>query len=616
MSKIVQKGDVPLMGGAVPEDQQSLLPSAAAKDDAEYQYWEDLTKDLIEARQWLSGSISIDGIIVPRFGVLSLKAATTPMYVYSHPALKKICSTGFTDGVHVFICVDFYKKLNDDVKRSKGENFGIEMLLMHEIMHMMFNHTRRLRQFPHDIANKAEDLFINTKLQLGFPDMKWCDTLKEIGLGFKKGDTEKYPFLAEETIARELMAERQKDPKQQQKQGQSGGQGQPQPGQGQGQQKPGQSGQGQPGQGQPQPGQGQPQNGKGGQPQNGQPQPGGNQPGKGGQKQDQKGGGGQDGEDDPANNHTISLEDFIKVLEENGLQRIIDKLNLPKSDDLEKIGEIEENTQLKDIENIQKAAAQKQQLGGKYPGAHIVDAASDMVRGFSEGKLQWKLGLQEFILGEGMKFRYNDEEPSDLYYVDEITEVLGSELYLGQDLPHNPQETVLCLIDTSGSVGDAQLKAFINEVLELKQTSSGMGDSASEVILLSADTILRGEPIEINASNVDEFIANGIKIYGRGGTDLATSLKQALKLDLLKEKKIKSVVYFTDLFDTPPKKTDFPDDIAICYVAAPHSAATHVEEFANAVKDYARVYPLEEGLVVDLTADHLSTPVNTKKSKM
>ena len=40
------------------------------------------------------------------------------------------------------------------------------------------------------------------------------------------------------------------------------------------------------------------------------------------------------------------------------------------------------------------------------------------------------------------------------------------------------------------------------------------------------------------------------------------------------------------------------------------------EEFAKAVKDFARVYPIEDGIEVDLTADHLQTPLNTRKTKI
>lgn len=538
---------------------------------------DDMADEIRDVMQFILGTKLENGIPIPRYGLLSLEAAITPVYVYDHPAFLKVTNTAFTDGVHVFVYAGFLRKLCEEENESKGTEYGAEPLLLHELMHKLLGHTHRLAQFPKDIANKAEDLVINSKLQLSFQQMKWTKTISELGLGFKPSEAEKYATMAEETIARQLMADEEKK-KQQQQQQQGQGQGQPQNGQGGGQ---------------PQNGQGQ----QGGQPQDGQP-------------------GGQGGEE-WSDMHTIPLEELIRICEENGLQNILDKLELPNSDQIEEIAKIEENVQMKQIENIQKAAAQKNALGGKYPGAHIVDAAAERIKGLTEGKLDWKLGLKEWILGQGMKFRVSDEEPDLLYYVDGDEMGLDNEIYIGSPLPHSPEEVVLCLVDTSGSMDQKILKQCLSEVLTLKKGVSGVADTASEVILLSADTVLRGEPIIIDENNVEELLANGVNIFGRGGTDLGRSLKAALNLPLLKEKKISSVLYFTDLCDTPPVQADFQEaldkGVQLAFVTAPH---TYSEEFAKAVKGFARVYPIEEGITVDLTENAMDQPVNTRQNKM
>ena len=406
---------------------------------------------LERVRNDMVGLTRVDNVDVPRYGVLSLILQSTPCFVYGHPALKRISKTAFTDGIHVFICDEFLEKIEKDAEDSKYAKLGLEPLLLHELMHKTFNHTRRLREFPPDVRNEATDKSINARLVLGYPDVQWVPTLSETGLAFRAGETERYAKLSEDTIAREIMAERlRKDMKKQEernKQGQQGQQGQqPQQGQDQGGQQPGQQqGQGQkPGPGrrgqQPQgkmsgaqkqekqEGGGQPggQQGSGGnepgdEGQGGQPggqNPGGrrqpqNQPGGRGQKRDQgvdepgegQGAGGDEEAGEPSDefggegdNHFIDPADLIRVLEEQGLDAVKQKLGLPDSDDLEAIGELQQADEMRQMEAIQQAEVQRQRVGDKYPGAHIADAASEHVRARSKGKMTWRLAVRQQIL--------------------------------------------------------------------------------------------------------------------------------------------------------------------------------------------------------------------------
>lgn len=569
-------------------------------------WWMEVALD--EAKVSMAMDVIIDGMLVPRYGVLSLLARSTPFFVYGHPALKKLCKTAFTDGLHVFVSDTLFEKLIQEEDKANGTEEGLVPLMMHELMHKLFNHTKRLRAFPSDVANIATDLSINTRLQKGFPEIKWVPSLRETGLGFAPGEMERYLELSEESIARDIMQERLKNPPQKPKPGdQPGdqkGQGSPQPGQGKAPGQQGSPGSGQPGQGQagpPQPGQ------------SGKPQPGQGQSGAPGGDEAAGGSEPADGFGEEGDNHLIDLPTLIKVLEEAGLTEALAKMGLPSSDDVEGIGAVEDEATMRQVEAVQKAASQLAQMGnGKYPGAHIVDCAADMVRGFTKGKLSWRLALRELIFGDGDKHRSSMEEPSSVYYVDEVTGTLGTELYLPVELPFKSQETVLVLVDTSGSVSEADLRAFYSEIFELKTASQGFGDSASEVIVLSADTVLRGEPIEITDANVDELLQTGIKAHGRGGTDLGHSLAQAVNLPMMKEKNIKAVIYMTDLYDRIPQYKDLglkTDDVTIVYVAAPTTGSQHVAEFAKGVESYARVVEIEEGLEVDLSETSMDMPV-------
>lgn len=589
-------------------------------------YWMEVELEAI--KEHMCGDSYVDGVQLPRYGVLTLLLRSTPCFVYGHPALKKLSKTAFTDGVHVFISEELFQNIYDEEEASKGKQEGLVPLMMHELMHKLFNHTGRLLSFPPALANIATDLSINTRLREGFPDIEWVPTLKEGGLGFREGDKEKYLGLSEESIARDLLEDfLAKRKKQQQQQGQKGQKGQKgQQGQQGGQQPGGQGGQQASGQGGQQPG-GKGQKGQQGQPGGQGGQPGGQQPGgQGGQPGDEPGQGGGGGQEEDLSdifggdndNHIVDLGELIKTMEDAGLQGALDKLQLPGSDDVEKIGQVQEEADLRRVEAVERAAAQCAQNGGKYPGSHIVECATDIVRGFTRGKMTWRLLVQEALLGEGLRYKGSMEEPSSLYYSQEVTEMLGHEVYLPVELPFKPQSVVLCLIDTSGSVNAQDIKAFLSEIFELKTASNGFSDGASEVIILSADTVLRGEPIEVTDANCDELMQKGVQVFGRGGTDLGHSLNQAVNSDLMKDKNIRSVVYFTDLFDTPPKYADLGlkrDDVSVVYVAAPSTHSQHVVEFAKAVADYARVAEINESTEVDLSETAMDMPVNPTQGK-
>lgn len=582
-------------------------------------YW--MEAALGEIKTFMAMDIPIDGVPLPRYGVLSLLLRSTPCFVYAHPEFKKICRTAFTDGVHVFICEDLMEKLIKEEDASKGVEDGLVPLLMHELSHKLMNHHQRLRSYPRGVANKAADLSINSRLQLGFPELTWVPSLRETGLAFKPGEKEKYSLLSEESIARDLYQDEINRKQQQQK---KDGKGNPQKGQGQGAPSPGQGqgeGEGEGG-GDPSQGQGsggKPSKGKPGKPGQGQPGGGGNEPGDQGDPSQGKGGGkGAKEEDQPTDfgadgdEHMPDLEEIVDIMKRAGMTDALAKLGIKNPDDIEEIGRVQRENNLDKEEAINKAAAQAAEHGGKYPGAHIAHAAADMIVSRAKGKLNWKMALREMILGNGGRFRPSMEESSSIYYIDEIEDILGTRPWLPVELAFKPQETVLVLIDTSGSVSDEDIRAFLAEIFELKTASSGFGDAASEVIVLSADTVLRGEPQVITDSNIDEIMANGLRIFGRGGTEFVTSIRQATELDMFKGKNIKSLLYFTDLFANPPKSKEqcgLKEDVNVVFVAAPSTGSGHVAEFAKDVEGWARVTEIREGLEVDMSETSMEMPV-------
>jgi predicted metal-dependent peptidase len=559
---------------------------------------------------YLRGNTLIDkgNSNAPRFGVLSLISLNTPIFIYDHPRFKKIANTAFTDGIHVFVDADFMRKLVKQEEETNGRQSGVVFLLLHELMHKLYCHVDRLKNFPHDIANIAEDMVINGKLVKGF-NLEPVKLLSEIGHGMKPEEADKYYKMAEEVVAEMLLIQERKKQQKEKKQ-QGGGQGQKQPGGG--------------GQGQEQ-GDGSGQDSEDGQDNDGQENDGGGKPGgqkpKNGDKKDKNGKGGdedENGEGEYSPIHHITPEELLDIIEEEGLQDTVGKaLDMPKAGDVEGIGKKKAQAKLNDVDAIQTALSQASKANGQYPGQHIAEEAAELISGLEKGKIVWKLGIRKHFLGEGLKLRETDDEAAITWYLDKKS--IGVDpFYLGALVPHSPDEAVLCLVDTSGSTGGGTMrKEFLSEALSLKKGVSSTGDTAREVILLSADTVLRGEPLIINEHNVDKLRHEGVGIFGNGGTCFAACLDQALSHPMMKKKKVKSVVYFTDCCDAPPRRADFEEHInkgiRIVFVTTP---GMWNEQWNRDVGTFAEVYCMEEGTVANLDKKDGDYNTNTRKNRM
>lgn len=575
---------------------------------------------MTEVRDFMTSNVQMSGVAIPRYGLLSMKARNSPMFVYGADCkpFMDISTTGFSDGRHIFISSLWLRQLMEDQERSNDREQGVLPWMMHHVMHLLRNHTRRLKVFDPEIAERAKDMSINLDLQRAFAKtfegrqdidngLVFSKTLKTTEAGFEKGDAAKFGDMAEETIARVMTTDAEK--KKLEKQAQQ----KPQPQPGQGQPDPnGKGGKGQPDpNGQPGDGEGEPGEGDGGEPDpNAQPGSGGGKPDPKAKGKKGKAGKGQPGDEegDEAGNspwdqtHNLPMEKLSKVIEDNPeLDKIKGALDLPDSDNLEEIGKMEQKSKLKDMSDLQKAMAQKAQLGGKYPGGHIVDAEAERVKADTEGKLNYKLAIRQFITGEGNQYQETYDVPGLLSYVDPGDMGLGDNegVYVPEEIPARPDAVGLVIMDTSGSMHGDYMRDCLTEIMWLKK-NNGVGDTASEIYVFSADTCIRGEPEQITEENFEEILQNGVNVYGRGGTDFATPLRELLNSKVMKEKKPAFVLYFTDLCASIPKKSDFPSNLPIAFVCAPSDYSL---EFARGVKDWAMVATMEEGVEIDLTED-------------
>ena len=615
-----------------------------------------------------------DGSIAPRFGVLSLLAQSTPIFVYDHPAFKEVTNTAFTDGINVFVCADFMRKLVHQEDDSGGRNSGVLFLLLHELMHKLYCHVDRLKNFPHDIANIAEDLVINGKLVKGFTMLKPVPLLAEIGQGMKQEDADKYHQMAEEVVAEMLLRNKLKKEKEEkeekkkeeedkkkeekEKQKENGDDEeedkseQNQPGEdeededsdedsneesennsnskkeGNGKGKSKKSGKGSPSdeQSDEDSDEENDNNDEDSDNDNGEEEnKNSNGKGKGKNKKSGKGekytnsdNGEEDFNSEKSQRHHISPEELIDILEKEGLMETAGKaLKLPKADDVEGIGRKKDENRMKIVDAVQEAlAGASKTSSGDYPGAHIAESVADVIGDLGKGKLIYKLAIKKQFMGDGQKIKYTDDEAAIPWYLDKND--LGVDpFYTGAMVPHAPDESVLVLVDTSGSTSGGDMrKQFLQEALGIKKSISSTGDSARKVFIWSADTVLRGEPVLITDANIEKMRHDGIPIFGDGGTSFSECLVEALNTPLMKKEKIKSVIYFTDCVDTVPVREDFEEylnqGVTIVFITTP----SMFNEKWNKELKWAEVYCIEEGTTVDMDKQPNQVTTNTRKNRV
>ncbi|MBA4242227.1 MAG: hypothetical protein C0448_16015 [Sphingobacteriaceae bacterium] len=609
--KLTADGPVDPVTGEPLIDPKTGQPYEGPNDDLA-----DLIHDYLVS---LRGQVHLkDGAVAPRFGVLSLLAKSTPIYIYDHPRFKSIANTAFTDGTNVFIDADFMRKLVHQEEDSVGKYSGVLFLLLHELMHKLYCHVDRLKAFPHDIANIAEDLVINGKLIKGFTMLKPVPLLAEIGQGMKQEEADKYYNMSEEMVAEMLMrAKYKKDKEEKEKQKEKDKQQKQDSGQDQGDPNHGgnEEGQEQDGQGGEDPSDS--QDGKK-QSNNGKPKEKGDSKEKGGQGGDEEGEGNENEEGEYSPIHHISPEELIEILEEEGLMDTVGKaLKLPASDDIEGIGRKKEETRMKVVDAVQEAMSDAAKIGHDiYPGSHIAESVADIIGDLNKGKIIYKLAIKKHFLGDGQKLRYTDDEAAIPWYLDKDS--MGVDpFYTGAMIPHAPDESVLVLVDTSGSTGGGDTrKQFLQEALGIKKSISSSGDSARKVFIWSADTVLRGEPVLITDANIEKMRHDGIPIFGDGGTSFKDCLQEALATPLMKKEKIKAVIYFTDCGDSVPQRADFEEHlnngVSIVFITTPG----FFNEKWNQELRWAEVYCIEEGTVVDMDKQPGQVNTNTRKNNV
>ncbi|WP_019025496.1 MULTISPECIES: hypothetical protein [unclassified Thioalkalivibrio] len=510
---------------------------------------------------------------VPRFGALSILLRSTPVYCYDHPMLTQVCRTAFTTGHHIFFHRDFLAMLikEDAESRQRGEKTqSLIPVLAHEGMHMMLKHLQRMRGIHPRAANIAADAYINPRVEeiLSEAGMR-CGPVFTGGsifpgetkpsppaLGMSEEEKANYKGLSEEAIA--IVQKKEREEKRKQQQNQPGGQGDP-------------GGSGAPGI---------PDDGDG--PQN--PL------------------GGDDPNDPSGNDHLVSVSDLKKALDKAGLKGVADKLKISDADTSKKQEALDKEADAKVQAALSEAREIRKQSesASRMPGGHVEDEIQEVIDIAAKSKLSWLDSVRHLIQGEGALIDYNDDIPHEIYYLEE-DEIGFEPFYDGSGVPYVNENVVLFLVDSSGSMDREILSEVVTEAFGMVRQQD---DASPELVVMSADTVIRGKPTILREDNWEEALASGgFGISGRGGTSFAEPINQAVEWATKNlGKRVSALIYASDMGAPAPRRSELPEEMPPTVFIYPKSCQAHAEAIRGQLSEYAEVVAIEDGTTVDLDA--------------
>ncbi len=542
---------------------------------------------------------SEDGL--PRYGSLSILCSKTPFFVYDHPALLQTCETAFATETLIAFSKDFFIELLQAEVKAQEEGrkeTSVEFLILHELNHIMLGHHGRMKQFPHNIANIAQDVYNNIKLALIFA-AKHIDLgpVASSGWGVTKSEFNLFKNDSEEVIAQKLMQIAKEAPKQNQP-GQQGEQGAPQEsdspdddnaqsndGQNDGQQDDGDNAGNEQGNSSDNDssdnteqnkndsnGQGDKQPGESGDPSKSNAQGDSNNDSHGESTTSEHNQRDVDDmaikgleellrEDGATDDHSMTDQKLAGILEENELDHVKDALGLPDSTDSEsherrKAEQLERNR-----DAISEAASLRSQhemaTGRPAAGGHSDDYCREGVRKTAPPKISWKTRVKNLSHSPGgsMQTAWNDDE-SDVHNV--IMEDNGFDTFIGEAIPVMREKGVAgVLLDTSGSMPESLIGESIGIADEML-TEPNREDGFQKIYLGSADTSSREDFVEVTHEN--NYLLDRHYIHGGGGTDFVNPIKELVALSEKEDLRLDVIVYLTDMGAYIPSLDELPEN--------------------------------------------------------
>lgn len=290
--------------------------------------------------------------------------------------------------------------------------------------------------------------------------------------------------------------------------------------------------------------------------------------------------------------HEVSMEKVKEVLEKHGYGDFLDTVVKPGSFDPAQMDVLLEAA-------MSEAQLEHTRLGSYYPGAHIDEYMREVVKPALKHRVAWRQRTMEFLQGEGPLLSRSFDEQSILSLLDPAD--LGMEEDEMPILPGliatKPEGRIAVLVDSSGSMDEGRLVEAVSFVLALQKSSN---DMAPEIDVFSADTSLRGEPIEINADTVDRMANEGVAIFGRGGTEITGPLNQIVAYAEEKQVKYSAILYITDFGLNAPEASMLPRELPkLMFLGIPSDYAASSAVIAK-LREYSEVVCIDKNMDLNM----------------
>lgn len=287
---------------------------------------------------------------------------------------------------------------------------------------------------------------------------------------------------------------------------------------------------------------------------------------------------------DDSESHYMSPEALDEIFKRANAHNLSKTLGY---DTPEKIEKMRQDTQ-SNMEQAVRNAAEEMNRNRSYPGAHMVNHAMRDLNEFRKPVLSVKKMIEKvFSMSIGKrKTAYDIMTPSIVSSVSPREmgfRSSGDIPYMGSHIPVKPKKNlVMCIIDTSGSTGNI-LHRLVGDAMQLAKKNRH--DTAPEIIMTFADTVVRGKPILINEKTVQSLLRSGVSAAGLGGTDFLAPLLGACKATekggSFAGRKLSHILYFTDGECHLPAREHLPKDMPPVMFLVPESR--YYKEFEDAV---------------------------------
>lgn len=306
--------------------------------------------------------------------------------------------------------------------------------------------------------------------------------------------------------------------------------------------------------------------------------------------------GGNDDNDNPFNSkpgHELDLQKIKQVLQKHGLDDVIDAIK-PDSHSDDVMQAIIEQA-------LTEAELEQRRIGENYPGGHINEYMRDVVKPSLKHQVMWQQRTHEFLQGEGPLISRSFDEQSTLALLD------PADLGMDEDelpvlpgiIPTRREGRIGVIIDSSGSMDGGRLVEAVSLVCAVRRAG---GEMTPDIDVYMADTVIRGEPVNLTDEALAEVLDKGINVNGRGGTEITAPLNQIMAYSREKQLKYVGILYITDFgFGAPPVEALPPDLPPLMFLGIPadYKASQGV---IRDLRQYAEVACIDKQMTFDMDA--------------